>query len=204
MPINTFCKISLFTCALCCATATLANPNVYVEGPSIENVMRASSYVSYTYRTEAKRHQWVGNDDLFFIRLSSIDTFGDQRSALIASLAPHSYRIERVSTNCKTKDTIINTLTRYDVNGKVLESNKEEEKIGRPIPDSYLAEAVIVMCDALAIIPANPNVDGEKITASAPFMNVINEHVRAKGVTRRAITVEQIEAHFQTTLNQRK
>lgn len=82
--------------------------------------------------------------------------------------------------------------------------NKEEEKIGRPIPDSYLAEAVIVMCDALAIIPANPNVDGEKITASAPFMNVINEHVRAKGVTRRAITVEQIEAHFKTTLNQRE
>lgn len=35
-------------------------------------------------------------------------------------------------------------------------------------------------------------------------MNVINEHVRAKGVARRAITVEQIEAHFKTTLNQRK
>lgn len=65
MPINTFCKISLFICALFCSTVTLANPNVYVEGPSIENVMRASSYVSYTYRTEAKRHQWVGNDDLF-------------------------------------------------------------------------------------------------------------------------------------------
>ncbi|MFD1804882.1 hypothetical protein ACFSAV_00570 [Pasteurella oralis] len=204
MKITTWLKTTLLIGALLNSTNLSANAPVYVESPSIENVSRASSYVSYMYRIEALRNQWVGNDAMFFIRLSSIDTFGDTRSALIASLSDNSYSIERIATNCNTKETTLKSKAVYDANAKLIESNQQNVYLGRPIPDSYITEAVLVMCDALAIIPANPSLHDDKMKESVPFMNIINDHVRRQGVKPHAIIVDHIDDYLRTRLNAKK
>lgn len=204
MNIRTFFSTTLCIGTLLGSTITSANTSIYVEPPAIENVANTSSYVSYMYRTEALRSQWIGNNPMFFIRLSSIDTFGDTRTALIATLLNGAYAIERIATNCNTKETVIKTKAIYDATGKLIESNNQDINLGRPIPDSYVAEAILVMCDALALVPGNPNVHDEKIKASVPFINIINEHVRGKSVNRGAIIVDNIEDYFKSQLNRKK
>lgn len=204
MRITTHLKQGLYSAALLGSASVLANPTFYVEPPSIENVMGASSYVSYMYRTEALRNHWIGHPDRFFLRLSSIDTFGETRSALIATLLNQSYSIEHITTHCQTKETTIKTKMVYDATGRKIESTNQPTQLGRPIPDSKIAEAILAICDALAIIPANPNVHADKMEASIPFMKVINEHVRAQGTVPRAITVDNIDGYFKTQLTSKK
>lgn len=57
MKITTWLKATLLIGTLLNSTILLANVPIYVESPSIENVSRASSYVSYMYRIEALHNQ---------------------------------------------------------------------------------------------------------------------------------------------------
>lgn len=54
---------------------------------------------------------------------------------------------------------------------------------------------------ALAIIPTNPKLHDDKMKKSVPFMNIINDHVRRRGIKSHAIIIDRIDDYLHTRLN---